>query len=74
MWVYPILSDEANHCGSWLASDGGLSANIDVECVGLIAGKPAPTGFYGAGGLSQKPCGVERATRASMSRPRGKAP
>ncbi|KAE9647028.1 hypothetical protein EJA70_06130 [Pseudomonas sp. PB103] len=31
-------------CGSWLASDGGLSDNIDVECAGLIAGKPAPTG------------------------------
>ncbi|KAE9646974.1 hypothetical protein EJA71_08320 [Pseudomonas sp. PB106] len=35
-------------CGSWLASDGGGSANINIECADLIAGKPAPTGFRGA--------------------------
>ncbi|MGX0889586.1 hypothetical protein AB7M22_001594 [Pseudomonas sp. ADAK2 TE3594] len=30
-------------CGSGLARDGGVSANINVGCAGLIAGKPAPT-------------------------------
>jgi len=30
-------------CGSWLASDGGVSGDDDVECMGPIAGKPAPT-------------------------------
>jgi hypothetical protein len=30
-----------------LASDGGGSANINLECADLIAGKPAPTGFRG---------------------------
>ncbi|QHD02192.1 hypothetical protein PspS04_18295 [Pseudomonas sp. S04] len=33
-------------CGSWLASDGGLSFNIDDDCPVAIAGKPAPTGFH----------------------------
>jgi hypothetical protein len=32
-------------CRSWLASEGGLSSNINVERDGLFAGKPAPTGF-----------------------------
>jgi hypothetical protein len=32
-------------CRSWLASDGGLSANINIGCTGLFAGKPAPTGL-----------------------------
>jgi len=35
----------ANHCGSGLARDGGVSFDRDVEADGLIAGKPAPTGF-----------------------------
>jgi hypothetical protein len=35
-----------NQCGSWLASDGGGSGDIDVGCAGLIAGKPAPTGIW----------------------------
>ncbi|RAI67437.1 hypothetical protein DOZ80_19145 [Pseudomonas fluorescens] len=30
-------------CGSWLASDSGLTVNKDVGCADLIAGKPAPT-------------------------------
>jgi hypothetical protein len=36
-------------CGATirLASDGGESANINLECADLIAGKPAPTGFRG---------------------------
>ncbi|POA47677.1 hypothetical protein C1893_14605 [Pseudomonas sp. MPR-ANC1] len=34
-------------CGSGLARDGGVSGNDNVGCAGLIAGKPAPTGFYG---------------------------
>ncbi|PYY70739.1 hypothetical protein CRX42_09805 [Pseudomonas jessenii] len=36
-----------NPCGSWLASDSGMSANRDVECDAVIAGKPAPTVFCG---------------------------
>ncbi|KPG93597.1 hypothetical protein AEQ67_24540 [Pseudomonas sp. RIT-PI-q] len=32
-------------CGSWLASEGGLSSSLNVEADGLFAGKPAPTGF-----------------------------
>jgi hypothetical protein len=31
-------------CRSWLASESGVTVNIDVECDGLFAGKPAPTG------------------------------
>ncbi|KAE9648965.1 hypothetical protein EJA71_03835 [Pseudomonas sp. PB106] len=34
-----------NPCGSWLASDSGVSGNRDVCCADVIAGKPAPTGF-----------------------------
>jgi hypothetical protein len=29
------------------AHDGGGSGNTNVECAGLFAGKPAPTGFRG---------------------------
>ena len=32
------------HCGSWLASDSGLSVSIIAEADDAIAGKPAPTG------------------------------
>ncbi|KAE9646216.1 hypothetical protein EJA70_08420 [Pseudomonas sp. PB103] len=39
----PSLATEP--CGSWLASDSGGSVGINVGCAGLIAGKPAPTGF-----------------------------
>ncbi|WP_395601320.1 hypothetical protein AB4P97_15780 [Pseudomonas sp. A1230] len=38
--------DTADPCGSWLASDSGVSGNEDVCCADVIAGKPAPTGFY----------------------------
>jgi hypothetical protein len=31
-------------CGSGLARDGDIKLSINVECDGLIAGKPAPTG------------------------------
>ncbi|GAB6403057.1 hypothetical protein PMHK_04840 [Pseudomonas sp. MHK4] len=31
------------NCRSWLASEGGVSGEMDVECAGPIAGKPAPT-------------------------------
>ncbi|KAB0512504.1 hypothetical protein F7R05_15720 [Pseudomonas koreensis] len=34
-------------CGSWLASDSGVSGNINVGSAVVIAGKPAPTGFRG---------------------------
>ena len=32
-------------CGSWLASDWGVSVNPNARCAAAIAGKPAPTGF-----------------------------
>ncbi|AWM93494.1 hypothetical protein DJ564_23255 [Pseudomonas sp. 31-12] len=35
----------ANHCGSELARDDGMTANINVECHGPIASKLAPTGM-----------------------------
>ncbi|NUT73816.1 hypothetical protein HNO86_02035 [Pseudomonas sp. C1C7] len=34
-------------CGSGLARDSSLSANINVECAAVIAGKPAPTWVRG---------------------------
>ncbi|EJM00467.1 hypothetical protein PMI19_03652, partial [Pseudomonas sp. GM16] len=37
-----------------LASDGGGSANNNIECADLIAGKPAPTGIRDWLGI----CGV----------------
>ena len=43
------LRVNANPCGSWLASDGGGSGNVNVECAGLFAGKPAPTGIWVGG-------------------------
>jgi hypothetical protein len=41
------------NCGSELARDSGLTADIAAECAGLFAGKPAPTGMVvgrGVGG------------------------
>ncbi|TPG82354.1 hypothetical protein EAH72_18215 [Pseudomonas caspiana] len=32
-----------NNCGSEPARDGGITANLDVECYGLIASRLAPT-------------------------------
>ncbi|PCM49547.1 hypothetical protein CP335_11780 [Pseudomonas fluorescens] len=40
-----LFAADKHHCGSWLASDGGGSGNINCGCASLIAGKPAPTGF-----------------------------
>jgi hypothetical protein len=40
-----IICGRRKTCGSWLASDGGLSFSIDVEAAGLIASKLAPTGL-----------------------------
>jgi hypothetical protein len=42
-----ISETTVNHCGSWLASDGVCTFNIDVGFQIAIAGKPAPTGFCG---------------------------
>jgi len=36
-------SSGAHLCRSWLASEDGFIANIDVNSPGLFAGKPAPT-------------------------------
>ncbi|PTC19651.1 hypothetical protein C0J26_06430 [Pseudomonas baetica] len=33
------------HCWSGLARESGVSFNDDVECYGLFASKPAPTGL-----------------------------
>jgi hypothetical protein len=41
----PCVGDHENQCGSEPARDGGVTANIDVGCYGLIASRLAPTGF-----------------------------
>jgi hypothetical protein len=33
----------ADPCGSGLARESGVSVDIDVECAGPFASKPAPT-------------------------------
>ncbi|CAI8720654.1 hypothetical protein EMIT0P218_120044 [Pseudomonas sp. IT-P218] len=38
-------------CRSWLASEGGESDDGGVGCAGVIAGKPAPTGFLDVAGI-----------------------
>jgi hypothetical protein len=38
-------------CRSRLAGEGGGSGDGDVGGAGIIAGKPAPTGLLGAGGI-----------------------
>ncbi|MNV71876.1 hypothetical protein D3C71_1649190 [compost metagenome] len=40
-----LVTDHTKPCGSGLARDSAGSDTLDVECDGLIAGKPAPTGF-----------------------------
>ncbi|OMQ31267.1 hypothetical protein BKX96_27055 [Pseudomonas putida] len=52
--VYGALAEFASgliHCRSRLAGEGGGSGEGDAGCAGLFAGKPAPTGLLGAGGI-----------------------
>jgi hypothetical protein len=44
--IYRDLPNTTKPCGSGLARDIGVSANITVGCADAIAGKPAPTGFF----------------------------
>ncbi|KAA0976876.1 hypothetical protein FQ185_06675 [Pseudomonas sp. ANT_H12B] len=37
------MQSTINNCGSEPARDGGITANLNVECYGLIASKLAPT-------------------------------
>ena len=56
--VYWALAEFASgliHCRSRLAGDGSGSGDGDVGCVGLFAGKPAPTGLLGASGICAGP-------------------
>ena len=46
-WVFANFAYTHQTCGSGLARDGGVSGNIDFDCAGLIAGKPAPTVVLG---------------------------
>ncbi len=57
-------------CGGGLARDGGVSGDINVDCAGLIAGKPAPivlvpvtTNFV----FGINPCGSGLARDGGMS-------
>ncbi|POA79684.1 hypothetical protein C1890_04835 [Pseudomonas sp. DP16D-R1] len=56
------------HCGSWLASDGGSSFTINVDCAGAIAGKPAPTGIFIASTIGYA-CHQRSITRSPSSSP-----
>jgi len=42
-WVFAHFGYNHSTCGSWLASDSGMSGTIEVGFAGPIAGKPAPT-------------------------------
>ena len=44
----------SSKCGSGLAREGGVSVNVDVECDGPFASKPAPT----LAGVSPKKTGL----------------
>ena len=41
--MHRIQPIQPKTCGSWLASDSGVSVSVNVECADAIAGKPAPT-------------------------------
>jgi len=43
-FINPEATDDP--CGSWLASDSGVSGAGDVACAAFFAGKPAPTGGW----------------------------
>ena len=43
--MYRIRPVQPKTCGSWLASDSGVSVSVNAGCADAIAGKPAPTGF-----------------------------
>ncbi|CAI8754550.1 hypothetical protein EMIT0P176_180057 [Pseudomonas sp. IT-P176] len=40
-WVFAHFGYNHSTCGSWLASDSGMSGTIDVELTGLIASRLA---------------------------------
>ena len=50
-WALPGFVPGLIHCRSRLVGEGGGSGDGDVGCAGLFAGKPAPTGLLGAGGI-----------------------
>ncbi|MGE8064815.1 hypothetical protein [Pseudomonas sp. NPDC089569] len=56
-------------CGSWLSSEGGVSVGVDFECVGPIAGKPAPTetASYLNDVFAGDPCGSGLAREGGVS-------
>jgi hypothetical protein len=66
---YSNIAVSTNPCGSWLASDGGVSGDIEGGCTGLIAGQPAPTGFkqYSNIAASTNPCGSWLASDRGVS-------
>ncbi|BBP68446.1 lipoprotein [Pseudomonas sp. Seg1] len=43
--MYRIRPVQPKTCGSWLASDSGVSVSVNAGCADAIAGKPAPPGF-----------------------------
>ena len=44
-WLYSVSPFTAEPCGSWLASESGVSANRYTCYADAFAGKPAPTGI-----------------------------
>ncbi|MBR7213165.1 hypothetical protein E1K68_10320 [Pseudomonas sp. B2021] len=42
-WYGSVSTWNGIKCGSWLACDGGVSVDTNIECQTAIAGKPAPT-------------------------------
>jgi len=75
------LGQSAIHCGSEpardggvsgdidgeCARDGGVSGDIDGECTGLIAGKPAPTGFCGVSRIWVSPQSIVGVSLLAMA-------
>ncbi|CAI8710292.1 hypothetical protein EMIT0194P_100236 [Pseudomonas serbica] len=49
-WALPEFASSLILCRSRLAGEGDGSGDGDVGCVGLFAGKPAPTGLLGVAG------------------------
>ncbi|MFY0731818.1 hypothetical protein J1D76_23980, partial [Pseudomonas sp. NFX15] len=45
--VVQIIYVQRKYCRSWLASESGVTGEMEIDCTDAFAGKPAPTGFAG---------------------------
>ncbi|AFY18868.1 hypothetical protein PputUW4_01663 [Pseudomonas sp. UW4] len=67
--AFPGFASGCNPLWSEPARESGVSGDVDVECAGPFASKPAPTGYLAFPGFASgcNPCGSEPARESGVS-------